>query len=182
MEQVKNIGGIGSILLLAGVIPSAGQVLAFAGFIMLIIAVYKLSQITGQKEIFHNYLIGIILSSLLLFIVFFGIGMAFIFSFRTGLAGLGAGIILAGLFAWIISIISAYFVKKSFEKISQVTGVAAFRTAGKLYFIGSILYIVLIGGVISLVAAAMQIAAFFSLSSALPGKPQQPDSLSNKDI
>ena len=172
MQQVKNIGGIGSILLLAGIIPSIGQILAFAGFIMLIIAVHKLSEITGQKEILHNYLIGIILSSALLLIVVFGIGVAVLFSLRAGLAGLGIGIILAVLFMWIISIVSAYFIKKSFEKISQATGVATFRTTGKLYFIGSILHVILIGGIITLVAAAMQIAAFFSLPSVLPGKPQ----------
>jgi len=177
MEQVKNIGGIGSILLLAGVVPTIGQVLVFAGFIMLIIAVYKLSEITGQKEIFHNYLIGIILNSALLLVLIFGIGAAVLFSFslQTGLAGLGMGIILAILLLWIISIVSAYFVKKSFEKISQATGVATFRTVGKLYFIGSILHVILIGWIISLVAAAMQIAAFFSLPSAPPEKPQEPD-------
>ena len=180
MEQVKNIGGIGSILLLAGLIPNVGQILAFAGFIMLIIAVYKLSQITGQKEIFHNYLIGIILNSVLLLVLIFGIGAAVLFSFswQTGLAGLGVGIILVILFLWVISIVSAYFVKKSFEKISQATGVSAFRTAGKLYFIGSILHIILIGWIISLVAAAMQITAFFSLPLAPAGKPQEPDQAS----
>ncbi len=175
MEQVKNIGGIGSILLLTAFIPTIGQILSFAGFVMLIIAVYKLSEILGRKEIFNNYLIGIILSIAIFAIMIFVIGAAFLFSLRAGLAGLGIGIIFAILLAWIILIVSAHFINKSFEKISQATGVKAFRTAGKLYFIGSILYVVFIGAFISLIAAIMQIVAFFSLPSSLPEKPQEPN-------
>jgi len=178
MEQVKNIGGIGSILLLTAFIPSVGQVLSFTGFVMVIIAVYKLSGLIGKKEIFNNYLIGIILNIAIFTIVIFVIGAAFLFSLRAGLAGLGIGIILALLLAWIILIVSAHFINKSFEKISQATGVTDFKTAGKLYFIGSILHVIIIGVFISLIAAIIQIVAFFSLPSALPGKIKESGTVS----
>jgi uncharacterized membrane protein len=173
MQQIKNIGGIGSILLLGGIVPTIGPVLVFAGFVMVVIAVYKLSELVGQKEIFRNYLIGIILSSVMLLIVIFGVGTTIFLSLRAGLAGLGAGIALAILLTWILSIISAYFIKKSFEKIGQVTEVDTFKTAGKLYFFGNILSVILVGLVISLVATIMQIVAFFSLPLTLPGKTQE---------
>jgi uncharacterized membrane protein len=173
MQQIKNIGGIGSILVLGGVIPAIGQILAFAGFVMVIIAVYKLGELVDQKEIFRNYLIGIVLSSALILIVVFGIGATVFLSLQAGLTGLGTGIVLALLLAWILSIVSTYFIKKSFEKIGEATGVDLFETAGKLYFIGSILTIIFIGTVLSLVAVIMQIVAFFSLPSAVPGKPQE---------
>ena len=173
MQQVKNIGGIGSILVLGGIVPAIGQVLVFAGFVMVIIAIYKLSELVDQKEILRNYLIGIILSSALILIVIFGIGTTVFLSLQAGLTGLGIGIFLAMLFAWILSIVSAYFIKKSFEKISEATGVTLFKTAGKLYFIGNILTVIFVGVVLSLIAAIMQIIAFFSLPSAVPGRPQE---------
>lgn len=173
MQQVKNIGGIGSILLLCGLIPSVGPVLSFAGFVMLIIAVYKLSELLGQKEIFRNYLIGIILNSATILIIILGIGTTVLFSLKGGLTGLGIGVILTFLFIWILAIISAYFIKKSFEKIGQATGVDTFKTAGKLYFIGGILSVIVIGLILWLVAVIMQIIAFFSLPLTTPGKPQE---------
>lgn len=173
MQQVKNIGGIGSILLLTGIVPAIGQILVFVGFVMVVIAVYKLSEIVSQKEIFRNYLIGIILNSVIILIMIFGIGTTVFLSLRAGLTGLGMGVILTVLFMWILSIISAYFIKESFEKISQTTGVTTFRTAGKLYFIGNILLVIFVGAILSLIAAIMQIVAFFSLPIATPGKPQE---------
>ncbi|WP_372838593.1 DUF996 domain-containing protein [Pyrococcus kukulkanii] len=61
-------------------------------------------------------------------------------------------------------IIGSYFRKKSYELIAQYTGVDMFKTSGLLYFIGAILIIVFgIGALIMLVAAILEIVAFFSL-------------------
>lgn len=173
MNQIKNIGGIGSIFALLGIIPTVGPILVFAGFIMVVIAIYKLSQLLQQKEIFRNYLIAVIFNFLVVIILFFGIGTTVLFSLRGGMDNLGPGIILAAIFAWLTAIISAYFVKKSFMQIGQSTGVAAFKTAGKLHFLGNILLIILVGAILSFIAAIMQIIAFFELPQSVPGKPEK---------
>ncbi len=164
LEEIKNIGGIGSILLLSGIIPVVGQVLVFAGFVMVIIAVYQISYFYSQKEIFRDYLIGIILGMVAFLVMTVGIMATIITSIEGGVTSLKTGIIVTFLLIWLLSIIAALFINKSFKKIGEATQINAFKTAGKLYLIGSILLIVIIGWAFLLIAAIMQIIAFFSLS------------------
>jgi len=179
MNKIKNIGGIGSILVLTGIIPYIGPVLSFAGIVMVIVAVYKLGRLVGKKDIFRNYLIAIIVQFAALVIFLAG---AFGGLIAGGLQDLqdpsdifgfmGIGLIVA----WILLIVSAYFIKKSFTAITSATGINAFKTAGTLYFVGNILIIAFgLGAIASLVGAIFQIVAFFSLPTALSsGKAQAP--------
>ena len=54
---------------------------------------------------------------------------------------------LAGAYA--ITIVSAVFYKRSFNKLSEKSGVRNFGTAGELILIGTALTIILIGGLIA---------------------------------
>jgi len=57
--------------------------------------------------------------------------------------------------------------KQSYDMISEETGVGMFHTAALLYIIGAVLTIVIIGLLLILIAAILEIAAFFSLSDEL---------------
>jgi len=179
MNKIKNIGGIGSILVLTGIIPYIGPILSFAGIIMVIVAVYKVGKLFGKKDIFRNYLIAIIVQFVALVVLLAG---AFGGLIAGGLQDLqdpsdvfgfmGIGLIVA----WILLVVSAYFIKKSFTEIASATGINAFKTAGTLYFVGNILIIAFgLGAIASLVGAIFQIIAFFSLPTTLSsGKTQVP--------
>jgi ribosomal protein L40E len=69
---------------------------------------------------------------------------------------------------WIFTIISAIFLKRSYEKISQRLNVSAFATAGLLYLIGAALTIVLVGFLIILIALIFQVVAYFSIQDRPP--------------
>src|SRR5216684_7103021 len=62
LSQAKTLGGVGSILALLGIVPSVGPVLSIAGLIMTLVAVKYISDILGDKRIFNNMIISVILS------------------------------------------------------------------------------------------------------------------------
>jgi hypothetical protein len=72
---------------------------------------------------------------------------------------------------WAALIVSAWFLKKGYERIAVRTGTKTFRTVGRLYFYGALLIIVLIGAILAFIAAILQIKAFFSLSESPPSQP-----------
>jgi uncharacterized membrane protein len=71
------------------------------------------------------------------------------------------GIIIVIVISWVISIVSAYFVKSSFDLLSKKTGEKNFSISGLLIFIGAIIPI--LGIVVTFVGNIFKIIAFFSL-------------------
>jgi len=188
------MGGVGSILVLLSFVPYVGFILGLAGFVMVLLAVKQISEVVKDKEIFHNVLMAVIFqivgSAISVFVV---IGSFFAFvgsqvmmapfgpSFDgfggPGILGAGAvmavlGSLLAGLIAmWIVLIIAARFLRKGYEGIADKTGTETFRSVGRWYYYGAWLAIVLVGFILILVAAILQIVAFFSLPESPPAQP-----------
>lgn len=194
--SIRVFGGIGSILILVSsilvVAPYAGAVLSIVGIVLVLVALKKLSDITGDGSIFRNALIALILSVLAVVVAFVLI-VGMLFSYLTvsvgtptptvthtigypagsppgyevrlgpGLFGLVASIIAALAVLWVLLIISSYFLYRSYKSAALHTGVGLFSTAGLLYLIGSFLVIVLVGLVVILVAGILQAVAFFTL-------------------
>jgi uncharacterized membrane protein len=79
-----------------------------------------------------------------------------------------SGIIAALVVAWIIIVISVIFLRKSYNRISEVTNVKWFSTTAFLFLIGAVSTIIIIGILIVLVAIIFEIVAFFSLPDDLP--------------
>jgi uncharacterized membrane protein len=72
---------------------------------------------------------------------------------------------------WAALIVSAWFLKRGYERIAVRTGTKTFRAVGRLYFYGALLVIVLIGAILAFVAGILQIKAFFSLPKSPPSQP-----------
>jgi uncharacterized membrane protein len=72
---------------------------------------------------------------------------------------------------WAAFIVSAWFLKRGYERIAVRTGTKTFRTVGRLYFYGALLVIVLTGVILAFVAVILQIKAFFSLPESPPSQP-----------
>jgi len=163
----KTLGGVGSILLL---IPGVSIV----GYILILIATKYISDDLGDKSIFDNMLYaviaGIVGVAAAAFIIFTG-SMFGAFTFTaSAIAGLIGGLAVA----WIALIVSSIFIRRAYDTMATKLNVGTFRTAGLLYFIGAILTIVLVGFLLLLVAAILQIVAFFSINETAPGMQAQP--------
>jgi uncharacterized membrane protein len=72
---------------------------------------------------------------------------------------------------WVILIITARFLRKCYEGIATKTGTETFRKVGRWYYYGAWLAIALVGFLLILIAAILQIVAFFSLSESPTAQP-----------
>jgi len=188
LSQAKTLGGVGSILVLLGFVPNVGFVLAIVGFILILVAVKNVSEALHEPAIFNDMIIAVLLAIVGL-VVFGVIVIAAIFSFLTpvqfgtvtpgtipsGVLG-AVGLIIAGLVVvWVFYLVSAIFLRRSYDKIGMRLNVNMFHTTGLLYLIGAALTIVIVGLLIVLIAEILQIVAFFSIPEQLPSPmpPQQ---------
>jgi uncharacterized membrane protein len=188
LSNAKIMGGIGAILMLiGGFIPYAGPIVSILGLVLLFIAVKTISDLTKDKNIFSNYLMHFIFSILTviaivaIMLIAFGAagGFTWISSLETAeitdfesfweyFGELIGGCVLALIIGWILSIIAAIYLKRSYNSIAEHTKVGLFKTTGTAYFIGAITTIILIGFLILLIARIIEIIAYFSLPDKLP--------------
>ena len=164
LSSAKTLGGVGGILVF---IPG----LSLVGWILILLATREISESVQDKTIFDDALLAAI-TAIIGAVVLVFVGFAFLFTPRpTGgffiLATFIPFIIALGAF-WVFAVISAYFLKRSYEKISQRLNIGAFESAGMLYLIGAALTIVLVGFLILLIALIFQVVAYFSIQDRTP--------------
>lgn len=162
LSSAKTLGGVGGILVF---IPFASLV----GWILILLATKEISEAVQDKSIFDDALLAAITAIIgaVVFVAFIVSGaIGGLFSLGFGFPGfLFFGIL--GAF-WVFTVISAVFLKRSYEKISQRLNISAFATAGLLYLIGAALTIVFVGFLIILIALIFQIVAYFSIQDRPP--------------
>jgi uncharacterized membrane protein len=166
LSSAKTLGGVGGILVF---IP----LLSLVGWILILLATKEISESVQDKTIFDNALlagitavIGAVVFGVFIFSGAIG-GLFFAGPFGIGGVGFLGFLVILGAF-WVFTIISAIFLKRSSEKISQRLNVSAFATAGLLYLIGAALTIVFIGFLIILIALIFQVVAYFSIQDRPP--------------
>ena len=189
LSDAKIFGGIGAILMILVAIPSFGGILALIGLILLFIAVKYISDETKEKSIFNNFLyffivtiIGVVVAGATLVYTFFEAGgMSYINELQNlaysdpmavwdTIQPLLMGAIVAIVILWIALIVSAIFLRKSYDKIGELTNVKWFKTTGLIFLIGALTLIILIGFIIILIGMILEIIAFFSLPENLPSQ------------
>ncbi len=189
LGDAKIFGGIGAILMILIAVPSFGGILALIGLILLFIAVKYISDETKEKSIFNNFLyffivtiIGVVVAGATLVYTFFEAGgMSYINELQNlaysdpmavwdTIQPLLMGALLAIVILWIALIVSAIFLRKSYDKIGELTNVKWFKTTGLIFLIGALTLIILIGFIIILIGMILEIIAFFSLPENLPSQ------------
>lgn len=183
LAQAKTLGGIGSILILLGIVPFAGIVLFIVGFIMILMAVKHISESVGDKTIFNNMLIAVILVIMGIVggfaVLILGRVFTYFMQYRQPynpwmmeprMYPYITAIIVALVIVWIFYIASAIFLRKSYTTVAARLNISMFDTAAVLYLIGAVLSIVLVGFIVIYVAYILQTVAFFSIAE----KTQQP--------
>ncbi len=166
VESGKNLGGIGSILL---VIPV--PFLSIVGIILVLVGMNNLSKAYNDPSIWKNTLyavifgiIGIIAAGLTLVSLFFGgIFATAAFGAGTGLAGFFAGLIIFLVVAFVFYILEAIYIRRAFDSLANKSGVGLFRTGGLLLLIGAVLTIVLVGLFLIFIAWILMLVAFFQI-------------------
>jgi len=188
LGNAKIYGGVGAILMLVGgIIPFAGIVLPIVGLVLLFIAVKYIAEESRDESIFKNYLYYFVINVIAIIaaagIVFFTIGGSSFLSIMKEKGGgtahwtigsLGAligGLIAALVVAWILLLIAAIYLRRSYNHIAKHTGVDIFHTTGTVYFIGAATLIILVGAIIIFIAKILEIIAFFSLPENMPSPP-----------
>lgn len=162
--------------LLFWAVPGAG-LLSLIGLILMLLAVKQISESMADPQIFRDYLIYFVVALIAVVVTVVAVGGAVALVLTGGFVG-GMVALLGGLaVAWILYLIAAIFLRKSYGVIASKLGVSLFSTTGLLYLIGAALVIVVIGFFILLVAQILQIIAFFSLpdqSSGASAAPKPP--------
>ena len=167
LSSAKTLGGVGGILVF---IPG----ISLVGWILILLATKEISESVQDKTIFDDALLAAITAVIgaVVFVVF-----AFSFALLPrstggpfgafGAVAFAPFLVILGVF-WVFTIISAIFLKRSYEKISQRLNIGTFATTGLLYLIGAALTIVLVGFLILLIALIFQIVAYFSIQDRPP--------------
>ena len=188
LSNGKTIGKIGALLmLLGGFIPFIGPIIGIVGLVLVLIAVKSISELVKDKDIFRNYLIDFILSiiSIIMILAIMIIGFIKVggFTWITSLQDINiqdlstfwdffGGIIeyaiMALIVGWILWVIGAIYLRRSYNSIAKHTNVSLFRTTGTVYLIGALTTIILIGFVILFVGRIIEVIAYFSLPDELP--------------
>lgn len=187
LSDAKIMGGIGSILVLLTAVPTVGWLLAIAGFILILIAIKKISTAVGDATIYSNMILSVVLA-----IASLVVAAVTVIAGVLKLLGMGSFVnstfmlnpnlqpgdwigfalaVLPGLIAvWVLIIVSAIFLRRSFVSISDKLGVHLFGTAALIFLIGAITVIIGIGFLLILVAEIIFAVAFFSIPEAVPAK------------
>jgi len=203
LESSKNLGGIGALLIVIGVLPIVGAysgILALIGFILVLIALNGLANYYNERGIFNNALYGI-LAAIVGVVVSVGIlvtaGLGFLRAVGIDLATLSdpaafsridwarivtlenvlpyiAVAALGLVVLFVFFVLSAFFIRRSLNLTAAKTGVGLFSTAGLLLLIGAILTIIVIGLLLMFIAVILLIVAFFQIRTQPAAAPPPP--------
>lgn len=183
-------------------VPAVGWILAIAGAIMVLIAIKYVSEIVEDRSIFNNMLLAVVLGivglvaglAVILGTVLTTFGLSTISAWfyrgfpgystppaipQGGMFRLVTGALVGLAILWVLLIISAILVRRSYDSMSKKLGVGMFATTGLIYLIGAALTIIVVGVIILFVAMILNIVAFFSipdqqLPQQMPLQPTQP--------
>lgn len=174
----------------------ASGMVGLVGSVLILVAVKIISDAVNDREIFKNVLmaviiplvtIGIIIAVTLGIVMYMGPiivdgdyavegaypGMDVVLPPFPTFLELPTITLMMLLGMWVALIVSAWFLKRGYERIAIRTGTRTFRTVGRLYFCGALLAIVLVGLVLLFIAGVLQIKAFFSLPKSQPAPQVQ---------
>ncbi len=181
LGNAKILGGVGAILMLVGGL--ATQILSIVGMIMILVAIKYISDEVKDSSIFSNFLLFIVINIIatiaLIASVFYAVGGISFFAalssgeitdpmaFFNSLENVLVVCILGFIIFYVLNVIAALYLKKSFDSIAKNTKVDMFKTTGLVFFIGAILIILVFGFFIMFIAEILMIIAFFSLPETL---------------
>lgn len=187
-ESSKNLGGIGAVLVIIGVlgalgIPYAG-LLSLVGFIMVLISLKAMADYYKEGGIFNNALYGFI-TLIVGVIIFIAVAVSVVLSViasatldwtnpsaiqeyfmsmgTSDIMAFAGSILLALVVLFIFLVVSAVLFRKSLNSLSEKSGEKPFSYAGLLWLVGAVLSIIGIGIILIWIAWILVAVGFFSM-------------------
>jgi uncharacterized membrane protein len=194
-ESSKNMGGIGAILLVVGTLVPFfagiyGWIIDLIGVILLFIGLKGFSDYYKDSRIFNNALyslvitiIGGVITAVLVVVAALnllkalGIDLSNLTNAQQIMTNITwdtvapyvTQILLSFVLFVVFIVVSAFFLRRSLNGLSQKTTVHLFATAGLLFLIGAFLTIIIIGLALMWIAMLLLAIAFFQI----PSQPAQ---------
>ena len=174
LSQARVLGSVGSVLILLTVLPGIGFLLGGVGFLLVLLAVRKIADRLGDEAIFHNMRYAVVvvvvaIAATVALVIFFLPQLFTLDPTRPpNAADVFAPEAIASLFAilvvaWVLLLLSALFLRRSFEAIADGLDLPMFATVGLLYLLGAATFVIFVGFVVLFVAEILQVVAFLSL-------------------
>ena len=174
LSQAKILGGTGWILVLLSVIPRVGFILGIIGFVLVLLATKQIADAVSDRAIFRNMIISTVLgiAALIVVAIVVLVSLTRITNYLRDLSNHVAShprlgviilIVLGLLVVWLLYLVSAFFLRRSFNKVALRLNAGLFRTAGLVFLIGAALTIILVGFLILFIAEIMFAIAFFTM-------------------
>ncbi|MFQ6012897.1 MAG: DUF996 domain-containing protein [Thermoplasmata archaeon] len=168
------MGGVGSVLILLIVLPGIGFLFGVVGFLLVLLAVRKIADRVGDEAIFGNmrYAVVVVVVAIVATVALIIFLLPQLFTLDPtrppNAADVFAPEAIASLFsilvvAWVLLLLSAFFLRRSFEAIADGLDLPMFATVGLLYLIGAATFVIFVGFVVLFVAGILQVVAFLSL-------------------
>jgi uncharacterized membrane protein len=212
LRKAKLYGGIGSILLLlnyvisiilSAIIGITGLaetimtsllpfLVSITGYILILIAVKFISEVTNDEAIYNNvfnavilFIIGLIVATIISYVFLFKYFEEFLqdasIMYEKSPEEVLSLLFLLLFWSFVIIVIIAIFfivgsifLRRGFYRIAELVKVDHFRTVALLYFIGSILMVIFIGVIVIFIANIFMAIAFFSIREQPPHIPPTP--------
>ena len=151
----KMLGGIGYILVLLPI-----PFLSIAGYILVLISMYQLSNILRKPAIFQKALIGTILA---LADILIALALLIAIMGKERDAAVGIGDIVAIIVEYVVFSVAFYFYKEAYKILAQATAHDLFRIGGLLLFIGANTIVLFGLGILLIIVGEIILAvAFFT--------------------
>jgi uncharacterized membrane protein len=169
VESSKTLAGVGALLLFLSFIPLLGIV----GLILVLVGMKGLADYYKDESIYKNVMTGVIFGVIGVIAVsvgFFFVVLGGLFSvFTLGASGVVGGLLTLALlliFVFVFLVLMALYFKRAFDSLAERSGEQLFHTAGTLLFIGAILTIFFLIGLIPIfIAWIIATIAFFSMKT-----------------
>jgi uncharacterized membrane protein len=170
------------LLLFLAFLPEIGPFSAIVGAAFVLVGTKYLSDATGEQSILGNMIVSavVMVAGILvtLFFVFPGLSRVLPAGFfqapvqvvpeSNAILGTLTAVLLTLGLAWLLFVISAIFLRRSFNSLAAALGQNEFKTSSVLYLLGALLVALLIGFPIVFAAFVFQIYAFLSVAERFP--------------
>jgi uncharacterized membrane protein len=163
----------------------APAIVIIVGFILFLLAMYQLSHYYNESGIFRNILYALVVSIVGVLVVsalFSSFLLSLIFSITPNTLAtpfftqfITTTLALVGV-TFVFAIIYGVFYYRAFKLLAEKSGVGSFKSVGILYLLGTLLSVILAGGILIWIAWIIAVNGFHSL------KPQSTNGYATESI
>jgi len=167
LKQAKVFGISAFIVYILGIIPFIGIVFLIAGLVLWLLSQKRMSEALNNKDIFR-YSLYFIVTNIVGYLLFLFIVGSLVLLFNNEeatITDVKIGTIIVLVIEYVLTVISYYFLKKTYDIIGEKLNISAFKWGGLIAFIGAISILLFgLGFIGILVGWILILVGYFSIS------------------